>query len=627
MSSVKANTPLKAPTFQENFPETELDKATIRFAGDSGDGMQLTGTRFSTTSVIAGNDVITFPDYPAEIRAPAGTLAGVSSFDLSFSSNEIYTTADSLGVLVAMNPAALKANLSDLEKGGILIINSDSFAENDLRKAEYSENPLESGELNDFRVVQIPITKLTLKAVEETGLSHRYGSRSKNFFALGVVDWLFVRSLQQTQDWISAKFKNKPDVAKANTLALQAGYNYAITIELFQERYHVSSAVLPSGEYRQITGNQALALGCVAASNRSGLSLLYSSYPITPASDILHELAQYKNFNIKTIQAEDEIAAMSSSIGSAFGGVLAVTGTSGPGLDLKSEALGYAVMTELPVVLLNVQRGGPSTGLPTKAEQTDLLAAMYGRHGEAPVPILAPATPGDCFFMVLEAFRIALKYMTPVIVLSDGGLANASEPWKIPEVDKLPDLTPDFYTDPENFSPYHRNQQTLARNWAVPGTPGLEHRIGGLEKDSESGEINHEPENHEKMVLLRDQKIKRIVQDLPPLEIIGAEKNELLLLTWGSVFGPAFSAIEGLQAEGHAVSMLHLRHLFPFQKELGQILRNFEQVLVPEMNLGQLSRLLRAEYLVDTISFSKLQGRPFLISEIRNRVLEILGEI
>ena len=627
MSSVKAITPLKAPTFQENFPETELDKATIRFAGDSGDGMQLTGTRFSATSVIAGNDVITFPDYPAEIRAPAGTLAGVSSFDLSFSSNEIYTTADSLGVLVAMNPAALKANLSDLEKGGILIINSDSFAENDLRKAEYSENPLESGELNDFRVVQIPITKLTLKAVEETGLSHRDGSRSKNFFALGVVDWLFVRSLQQTQDWISVKFKNKPDVAKANTLALQAGYNYAITIELFQERYHVSPAVLPSGEYRQITGNQALALGCVAASNRSGLSLLYSSYPITPASDILHELAQYKNFNIKTIQAEDEIAAMSSSIGSAFGGVLAVTGTSGPGLDLKSEALGYAVMTELPVVLLNVQRGGPSTGLPTKAEQTDLLAAMYGRHGEAPVPILAPATPGDCFFMVLEAFRIALKYMTPVIVLSDGGLANASEPWKIPEVDKLPNLTPDFHTDPENFSPYHRNQQTLARNWAVPGTPGLEHRIGGLEKDSESGEINYEPENHEKMVLLRDKKIKRIVQELPPLEIIGAQKNELLLLTWGSVFGPALSAIEELQAEGHAVSMLHLRHLFPFQKELGQILRNFEQVLVPEMNLGQLSRLLRAEYLVDTISFSKLQGRPFLISEIRNRVLEILGEI
>jgi 2-oxoglutarate ferredoxin oxidoreductase subunit alpha len=625
MSSVQAPLLKNSVPTQTTFPETELEKATIRFAGDSGDGMQLTGTRFTTTSVIAGNDVITFPDYPAEIRAPAGTLAGVSSFDLSFSSNEIYTTADKLSVLVAMNPAALKTNSQDLEKGGILIVNSDSFAENDLRKAEYSENPLESGELNDFRVVQIPITKLTLKAVEETGLSHRDGSRSKNFFALGVVNWLFVRSLEQTQDWIKAKFKKKPDVAKANSLALQAGYNYAITIELFQARYFVPPAVLPSGDYRQITGNQALALGCVAASHRSGLSLVYSSYPITPASDILHELAQYKNFGVKTIQAEDEIAAMSSSIGSAFGGVLAVTGTSGPGFDLKSEALGYAVMTELPVVVLNVQRGGPSTGLPTKAEQTDLLAAMYGRHGEAPVPVLAPATPGDCFFMVLEAFRIALKYMTPVIVLSDGGLANASEPWKIPEIDQLPDLTPSFHTDPENFSPYHRNQQTLARNWAIPGTPGLEHRIGGLEKDSETGEINYEPENHEKMVLLRDEKIRRIVRDLPPLKIIGSEKNKLLVVTWGSVFGPAFSAIEELQAEGYSVSMLHLRHLFPFQENLGEILRKFEKVLVPEMNLGQLSRLLRAEYLVDAISFSKLQGRHFLISEIRNRVLEILG--
>ena len=626
MSSVQAPLLKKSVPTQATFPETELEKATIRFAGDSGDGMQLTGTRFTTTSVIAGNDVITFPDYPAEIRAPAGTLAGVSSFDLSFSSNEIYTTADKLSVLVAMNPAALKTNSQDLEKGGILIVNSDSFAENDLRKAEYSENPLESGELNHFRVVQIPITKLTLKAVEETGLSHRDGSRSKNFFALGVVNWLFVRSLEQTQDWIKAKFKKKPDVAKANSLALQAGYNYAITIELFQARYFVPPAVLPYGDYRQITGNQALALGCVAASHRSGLSLVYSSYPITPASDILHELAQYKNFGVKTIQAEDEIAAMSSSIGSAFGGVLAVTGTSGPGFDLKSEALGYAVMTELPVVVLNVQRGGPSTGLPTKAEQTDLLAAMYGRHGEAPVPVLAPATPGDCFFMVLEAFRIALKYMTPVIVLSDGGLANASEPWKIPDVQQLPDLTPSFHTDPENFSPYHRNQQTLARNWAIPGTPGLEHRIGGLEKDSETGEINYEPENHEKMVLLRDEKIRRIVRDLPQLKIIGSEKNELLVVTWGSVFGPAFSAIEELQAEGYSVSMLHLRHLFPFQENLGEILRKFEKVLVPEMNLGQLSRLLRAEYLVDAISFSKLQGRHFLISEIRNRVLEILGD-
>ena len=622
MSSVKAPLRAKSVSSQAKLPKTELEKATIRFAGDSGDGMQLTGTRFSATSVMAGNDVITFPDYPAEIRAPAGTLAGVSSFDLSISSNEIYATADYLSVLVTMNPAALKLNLQDLEKGGILIVNSDNFAENDLRKAEYTANPLESGELNDYRVVQIPITKLTLRAVEETGLSHRDGVRCKNFFSLGVVQWLFVRSLDQTRDWIEDKFKNKPEIAKANVLALQAGYNYAITTELFQARYNVPPAVLPSGEYRQITGNQAFSLGCVAASLRSGLSLLYSSYPITPASDILHELAQYKNFGIKTIQAEDEIAAMSSSIGSAFGGVLAVTGTSGPGLDLKSEAIGYAVMAELPVVVLNVQRGGPSTGLPTKAEQTDLLAAMYGRHGEAPVPVLAPATPGDCFYMVLEAFRLALKYMTPVIVLSDGGLANASEPWIIPDVDQLPDLTSNIQTDPENFSPFNRNLETLGRNWAIPGTPGLEHRLGGLEKDIVTGEINYEPENHEKMVLLRDEKIQRIVKDLPPLELIGPEKNELLVVTWGSVYGPAFSVINELQTEGYPVSMLHLRHLNPFQEKLGEVLRNFKKVLVPEMNLGQLSRLLRAEYLVDAISFSKLQGRPFLISEIRNRVLE-----
>ena len=622
MSSVEAPLRAKSVSSQVNIPNTELEKASIRFAGDSGDGMQLTGTRFSATSVMAGNDVITFPDYPAEIRAPAGTLAGVSSFDLSISSNEIYTTADFLSVLVVMNPAALKMNLQDLEKGGILIINSDSFEKNDLRKAEYSENPLESGELNDYRVVQIPITKLTLRAVEETGLSHRDGVRCKNFFSLGVVQWLFVRSLDQTRDWIEDKFKNKPEIAKANVLALQAGYNYAITTELFQARYNVPPAVLPSGEYRQITGNQAFSLGCVAASLRSGLSLLYSSYPITPASDILHELAQYKNFGVKTIQAEDEIAAMSSTIGSAFGGVLAVTGTSGPGLDLKSEAIGYAVMAELPVVVLNVQRGGPSTGLPTKAEQTDLLAAMYGRHGEAPVPVLAPATPGDCFYMVLEAFRLALKYMTPVIVLSDGGLANASEPWIIPDVDQLPDLTSNIQTDPENFSPFNRNPETLGRNWAIPGTPGLEHRLGGLEKDIVTGEINYEPENHEKMVLLRDEKIQRIVKDLPPLELIGPEINELLVVTWGSVYGPAFSVINELQTEGYPVSMLHLRHLNPFQEKLGEVLRNFKKVLVPEMNLGQLSRLLRAEYLVDAISFSKLQGRPFLISEIRNRVLE-----
>jgi len=621
---VKSKNNKKISPSHSKFPKKELEKATIRFAGDSGDGMQLTGNRFSTTSVMAGNDVITFPDYPAEIRAPAGTLAGVSGFDLSFSSHEIHATADKLGVLVAMNPAALKININDLEKGGILIINSDNFSENDFLKAGYDENPLESGELNDYRMVQIPITKLTLNAVEETGLSHRAGARCKNFFALGVINWLFVRPLDQTQNWIAKKFKNLPDVAKANSLALQAGYNYSITVELFQERYNVPSAVLPTGEYRQITGNQALALGCVAASDCSGLTLLYSSYPITPASDILHELAQYKNFGIKTIQAEDEIAAISSSIGSAFGGVLAVTGTSGPGLDLKSEALGYAVMTELPVVLLNVQRGGPSTGLPTKAEQTDLLAAMYGRHGEAPIPILAPSTPGDCFFIVLEAFRIALKYMTPVIVLSDGGLANSSEPWKIPNINQLPNLKPSFHKDPEKFSAFHRNEKTLARNWAIPGTPGLEHRIGGLEKDSETGEINYEPENHEKMVLIRHEKIQRIKNDLPAINLIGPSENKLLVITWGSVYGPSISAIKDLQKEGHDVSMINLNYLYPFQEDLGNILNKFEKILVPEMNLGQLSHLLRAEYLVEAISFSKLQGRPFLISEIREKIINML---
>ena len=625
MSSLKAPLQKKTELTPSSYPEKELDKATIRFAGDSGDGMQLTGTRFSSTSVLAGNDVISFPDYPAEIRAPAGTLAGVSSFDLSFSSSEIYTTADYLEVLVAMNPAALKANLKDLEKGGILIVNSDSFAENDLRKADYEENPLESEELNDYRVVQIPITKLTLKAVEETGLSHRDGARCKNFFALGVVKWLFIRPLEKTIEWIHEKFKQS-EIAKANQLALQAGYNYAITVELFHARYQVPPAELPSGDYRQITGSQAIAIGCVCASKCSGLPLIYSSYPITPASDILHELAQYKNFGIKTIQAEDEIAAISSSIGSAFGGTLAITGTSGPGLDLKSEAIGYAVMTELPVVVVNIQRGGPSTGLPTKSEQTDLLAAMYGRHGEAPVPVIAAATPGDCFYIMLEAFRLALKYMTPVIVLSDGGLSNASEPWKIPNENNFPDLKPEFHTEQANFSPYQRNQETLARNWAIPGTPGLEHRLGGLEKDSITGEISYDPENHERMVLLRDEKIKRIKKDLPLLEIIGPEKNEILVVSWGSVYGPAFSAIKELQEQGHPVSMVQLRYLNPFQNNLADILNNFEKVLVPEMNLGQLSSMLRSEFLVDAISFSKVQGRPFLISEIRSRILELLDE-
>lgn len=609
-----------------DFPTTELETVTIRFAGDSGDGMQLTGSQFTHASVMIGNDVITFPDYPAEIRAPAGTLAGVSGFELSFSKHDIYTTGDRISVLIAMNPAALKVNLADLEKGGILIVNADSFTANDLRKAKYEANPLDSEELQNYRLVKIPITSLTLKAVEDSGLSHREGGRCKNFFALGVVQWLFDRPIETTREWIRQKFKNMPEVAGANLMALQAGYNYAITVELFHERYCVAPAEMPPGEYRQITGNQALALGCIAASVQSKRHLVYSSYPITPASDILHELSQYRRFGVKTLQSEDEIAAVTASIGAAFGGCLGVTGTSGPGLDLKSEAIGYAVMAELPLVVLNIQRGGPSTGLPTKTEQTDLLSAVYGRHGEAPVPVFAPATPGDCFYVALEAFRVALKYMTPVILLSDGGLANGAEPWLIPDFDQLPDLSKDIQSCTENLSPFYRDPHTLARNWAVPGTPGLQHRIGGLEKDYTTGDVSYDPVNHEAMVLTRDAKIRGIAHDLAPLEVIGPEKNRLLVLSWGSVYGAAYSAVDWLQQEGKPVSMLQLRALYPFPADLEDILQGFEQVLVPEMNLGQLHLLLRARYEGDIVSLKKVQGRPFLISEIRERIEQLLAD-
>ena len=608
-----------------NFSTTELDTVTIRFAGDSGDGMQLTGSQFSRSSVMIGNDVITFPDYPAEIRAPAGTLAGVSGFELSFSKHDIHAIGDRISVLVAMNAAALKVNLNDLEKGGILIVNSDSFSKNDLHKAEYDSNPLDSDEMQNYRLVKIPITHLTLKAVEETGLSHREGSRCKNFFALGVVEWLFDRSIDVTRDWIQQKFKTRERIAAANRMALQAGYNFAITTEMFHERYHVASADLPPGEYRQITGNQALVLGCIASSVLSGRPLLYASYPITPASEILHELAQYKHFGVKTIQAEDEIAAVSASIGGSFGGYLGVTGTSGPGLDLKAEALGYALMVELPLVVLNIQRGGPSTGLPTKTEQTDLLAAIHGRHGEAPIPVLAPSSPGDCFYVAMEAFRIAIKYMTPVILLTDGSLANGAEPWMIPDFDTLPDLKTELRTDPDGFTPYARDLTTLSRDWVVPGTPGLEHRVGGLEKDQHSGEISYEPVNHEAMVHIRDEKIRGIAKDLPPLKLIGPDRNRLLVLCWGSVYGAAFSAIDCLQQEGKQVSMLQLYCLYPFHEDLGELLKGFELILIPEMNLGQLSLLLRAEYLVDAISMQKVQGRPFLVSEIRERIESLLA--
>lgn len=605
-------------------PTKELDTVIIRFAGDSGDGMQLTGSQFTGTSAILGNDVHTFPDFPAEIRAPAGTLPGVSGFQLSFSERDIHTAGDQLDVLVAMNPAALKVNLADLVEGGILIVNTDGFDDKDLKKAKYAVNPLESGELNKYQLIAIPMTSLTMNAVKESGLSHSQARKCKNMFALGVVFWLYTRPLEFTIAWLENKFKKHPTIAQANIAALKAGFNFALTTELFAERYTVKKAHLPKGRYRQITGNEALGLGCVAAAVKAQRPMLLSGYPITPASAILHQVSKYGNFGIKTFQAEDEIAAICSSIGAAFGGSLAVTSTSGPGLDLKSEGIGLAVMTELPLVVIDVQRAGPSTGMPTKTEQADLLTAMYGRHGECPLPILAPASPGDCFNIVIEAFRIALKYMTPVIVLSDGYLANGAEPWKLPDVDELPDLRPAFHANAADFTPYSRNPTTLARLWAIPGTPGLEHRLGGLEKDKVTGNISYEPENHQTMIETRAAKVRGIARDIEPAKIIGAEQGRILVVSWGGTYGSVLSAVEELQAAGQSVAMVHLRHLNPFPANLGALLRQFDKVVVPELNHGQLSKLLKAEFLIDAIPLTKMTGKPFLISEIRQNLIELL---
>ena len=601
----------------------ERERITIRFAGDSGDGMQLTGDQLTVTSALAGNDISTFPDFPAEIRAPAGTLPGVSGFQLSFSNHDIHTAGDSLDVLVAMNPAALKVNLADLKAHGILLVNSDNFSENDLRKAAYAENPLESDELDGYRLYQVPLSALTLKAVEAAGLSKRQADRCKNLFALGVVFWLFDRPVEHTLSWLESKFSRLPDVKLANQLALKAGYNFAMTME-FAEHYKIKPAPLPPGIYRQITGNQALALGCVAVAVQAKQPMLLSSYPITPASDILHELAKYQHFGIKTFQAEDEIAAISGAIGAAFGGVLALTTSSGPGILLKAEGISLAITAELPLVVIDVQRAGPSTGMPTKTEQADLLMAIHGRHGESPLAVLAPQTPGDCFDIVLEAFRLALKYMTPVMVLSDGYLANGAEPWLLPDVEHLPDLQPAFHTDPQNFTPYLRNPETLARAWAVPGTPGLEHRLGGLEKDRVTGNVSYDPTNHEAMVHTRAQKIQGIAHDLPLLEVQGPPQGKLLVVGWGGTYGAITSAVESLQAEGKSVAAVHLRYLFPLQKNLEEILHNYEKVLVPELNLGQLCEIVRAKFLIDALPLNKVQGKPFLVSELRQRMLELL---
>jgi len=602
----------------------ELDTVVIRFAGDSGDGMQLTGTQFADTTALIGNDLATLPDFPAEIRAPAGTLPGVSGYQISFSSQDIRTPGDQPGVLVAMNPAALKTNLADLEDGGILIVDTDAFTEGNLSKAGYKTNPLKDGSLTGYRVFEIPLTTYTLRAVGETSLGSRQATRCKNFYALGLVFWLYERPVDHTEQWIQKKFKANQEVARANLAALQAGYNYADTTEIFTTHYRVKKAHLAPGTYRKITGNEATAIGFVAAAVLAGRPLFYGSYPITPASDILHELARYKNFPVKTFQAEDEISAIGSAIGASYGGALGLCGTSGPGVALKSEAIGLAVMTELPVVIADVQRGGPSTGLPTKTEQADLLQAMFGRNSECPVAVVAPATPSECFTMAIEAFRIAIRHMTPVFFLSDGYLANGAEPWRVPNLKDLPDIRVRFHTDPETFQPYRRDPKTLARPWAIPGTPGLEHRIGGLEKEDVTGNVSYDPLNHEKMVLLRAEKIARIADDIPGVEVFGRAAGKLLVVGWGSTHGAITSAVEKMQAQGAAVSSVHLRHLNPFPHNLGEVLRRFEKVLVPELNLGQLRLLLRARYLVDAAGLSKVQGKPFTISELVHKIQELL---
>jgi 2-oxoglutarate/2-oxoacid ferredoxin oxidoreductase subunit alpha len=601
-----------------------LDQAVIRFAGDSGDGMQITGSQFTNTAALYGNDIATFPDYPAEIRAPAGTIPGVSGFQLHFSSNEIYTPGDAIDVLIAMNAAALKVNLPDLKPNGILIVNSDSFQETDLRKAQVTSNPLEDHSLDKYRLFSVELERLTRRALEHLGLDAKSMDRCKNFFALGMCYWLYNRSTDPTVRWIETKFKSKPLLMEANLLAMKAGYSYCEATEAFQISYEIPPAQLSPGLYRSMSGNQALALGFVTASQKSGLTLYQGSYPITPASDILHELSQYKDFGVMTFQAEDEIAAITSSIGAAYAGALAITTTSGPGMALKTEALGLAVAVEIPLIICDIQRGGPSTGLPTKTEQADLLQALFGRNSEAPIPVLAASTPSDCFWVAIEACAIAIKYMVPVIILSDGYLANGAEPWRIPSVDEIPEMRVKFATDPVGFLPYKRNPQTLARPWAIPGTPGLEHRIGGLEKQDVTGNINYEPLNHENMVRIRAAKVAGIVQDIPPLIPEGDQEGDLLIVAWGSTAGAITAAVKAQRAQGRKIGHVQLRHLNPMAPNLGEILKRYRQILVPELNTGQLLWLLRAKFLVDAVGLNKIQGRPFKQSELEQKIEEML---
>jgi 2-oxoglutarate ferredoxin oxidoreductase subunit alpha len=601
-----------------------IDKACIRFCGDSGDGMQITGSQFTNTAALYGNDLATFPDFPAEIRAPAGTLPGVSGFQVHFSSSDVYTPGDAVDVLVAMNPAALKMNLPDLRHNGILIVNLDNFKENDLRKAQITVSPLEDHSLDGYRLFAVELTKLTRAALKELGLDAKSMDRCKNFFALGMCYWLYNRSMDATLRYLEDKFKGKPQLVAANRLAMQAGYSYCEATEAFQISYEIPPAKLTPGTYRNISGNAALAMGFVAASDKAGIPLFLGSYPITPASDILHELSQYKDFGVITFQAEDEIAAITSAIGAAYTGALGITTTSGPGMALKTEALGLAVAVELPLVICDIQRGGPSTGLPTKTEQADLLQALFGRNSEAPIPVVAPSSPGDCFWIALEASRIAIKYMVPVIVLSDGYLANGAEPWKIPDVSELPDIPVHFETNTEDFHPYRRDPNTLARPWAIPGTPGLEHRVGGIEKQDVTGNINYDPLNHERMVRLRAAKVEAVADDIPDAVPAGDQSGDLLIVAWGSTHGPITAALKTARDKGQSVGHVHLRHLNPLPKNLGDVLKRYKHVLVPEMNMGQLVMILRAKYLVDAQGYNKIQGKPFKQSEIEQKIDEIL---
>ena len=608
----------------QNKTVEELDVVTIRFAGDSGDGMQLTGTQFTDNTAIFGNDLSTLPDYPAEIRAPAGSLAGVSSFQLQFSNQEIHTPGDDLDVLVAMNPAALKVHLPDLQENGMVMVNTANFSKKNLKLAGYKENPLEDGTFDNYRLIEVDMTKLVATALEDLDLSPKLKARSTNMFALGLLYWLYERDMDSSIKFITKKFAKKPEIITANVKALKTGYFYGETIEAIKTTYRVPKAEFAKGTYRNIMGNHASALGLVAAAEKSGLDLFYGGYPITPASDILHYLANFKNFGIKTFQAEDEIAGVCSAIGASFAGDLAVTASSGPGIALKGEALGLAVMTELPLVVINVQRGGPSTGLPTKTEQSDLFQAMYGRNGECPMVVVAPATPSDCFNVLFEACKIALEHMIPVMVLSDGYVANGSEPWMIPTIDDLPQIKVTKATDPESFMPYSHAEGTVARPWAVPGTPGLEHRIGGLEKEDQTGNVNYDPDNHHYMNVHRQNKVDAIANYIPEAKAYGDDSGELLVLGWGGTHGAIRSSVDRAQKAGHSVSHLHLRHINPFPKNLGEVLSNYKKVLIPELNLGQLSTMIRAKFLVDAQGLNKVAGKPFTTTEVYNKILQMV---